>query len=90
MICARAEKIIARAIALDPEIVYFDEPSSGLDPITAAEVDNLICKLNKVFGITMVVVTHDLIRDKQLTEEYRYQKLLAKITRDFSVLGGQG
>lgn len=51
---------IARAIALDPEIVYFDEPSAGLDPITAAEVDNLICKLNKVFGITMVVVTHDL------------------------------
>ena len=51
---------IARAIALDPEIVYFDEPSAGLDPITAAEVDNLISKLNKVFGITMVVVTHDL------------------------------
>ena len=51
---------IARAIALDPEIVYFDEPSAGLDPITAAEVDNVITKLNKVFGITMVVVTHDL------------------------------
>jgi phospholipid/cholesterol/gamma-HCH transport system ATP-binding protein len=51
---------IARAIALDPDIVYFDEPSAGLDPITAAEVDNLIQKLNKVFGITMVVVTHDL------------------------------
>lgn len=51
---------IARAIALDPEIVYFDEPSAGLDPITAAEVDNLILQLNKVFGITMVVVTHDL------------------------------
>jgi len=51
---------IARAIALDPEIVYFDEPSAGLDPITAAEVDNVIVKLNKVFGITMVVVTHDL------------------------------
>lgn len=51
---------IARAIALDPEIVYFDEPSAGLDPITAAEIDNVIVKLNKVFGITMVVVTHDL------------------------------
>ena len=51
---------IARAIALDPGIVFFDEPSAGLDPVTAAEVDNLICKLNQVFGITMVVVTHDL------------------------------
>jgi len=51
---------IARAIALDPDIVYFDEPSAGLDPVTAAEIDNVIVKLNKVFGITMVVVTHDL------------------------------
>jgi phospholipid/cholesterol/gamma-HCH transport system ATP-binding protein len=56
----RKRAAIARAIALDPDIVYFDEPSAGLDPITAAEVDNLIQKLNQVFGITMVVVTHDL------------------------------
>ncbi|HHI80816.1 MAG TPA: ATP-binding cassette domain-containing protein [Planctomycetes bacterium] len=51
---------ISRAIALDPELIFFDEPSAGLDPITAVEVDNLILKLNKVFGITMVVVTHDI------------------------------
>lgn len=56
----RKRAAIARAIALDPDIVYFDEPSAGLDPITAAEIDNVITKLNKVFGITMVVVTHDL------------------------------
>jgi phospholipid/cholesterol/gamma-HCH transport system ATP-binding protein len=56
----RKRAAIARAIALDPEVVYFDEPSAGLDPITAAEIDNLICKLNQVFGITMVVVTHDM------------------------------
>jgi phospholipid/cholesterol/gamma-HCH transport system ATP-binding protein len=56
----RKRAAIARAIALDPDIVYFDEPSAGLDPITAAEIDNVIIKLNKVFGITMVVVTHDL------------------------------
>jgi phospholipid/cholesterol/gamma-HCH transport system ATP-binding protein len=51
---------IARAIALDPDLLFFDEPSAGLDPITAAEIDNVIQKLNQVFGITMVVVTHDL------------------------------
>ncbi|MCB9890538.1 MAG: ATP-binding cassette domain-containing protein [Planctomycetes bacterium] len=51
---------IARAIALDPELVFFDEPSAGLDPITAAAVDNLILKLARIFGITMVVVTHDI------------------------------
>jgi phospholipid/cholesterol/gamma-HCH transport system ATP-binding protein len=56
----RKRAAIARAIAMDPDVVYFDEPSAGLDPITAAEVDNLITKLNQVFGITMVVVTHDL------------------------------
>src|SRR5688572_30669921 len=56
----RKRAAIARAIALDPEIVYFDEPSAGLDPVTAAEIDNLILKLNQVFHITMVVVTHDL------------------------------
>jgi phospholipid/cholesterol/gamma-HCH transport system ATP-binding protein len=56
----RKRAAIARAIALDPEIVYFDERTAGLDPITSAEVDNLISKLNQVFGITMVVVTHDL------------------------------
>jgi phospholipid/cholesterol/gamma-HCH transport system ATP-binding protein len=56
----RKRAATARAIALDPDIVYFDEPSAGLDPITAAEIDNLILKLNKVFGITVVVVTHDL------------------------------
>ncbi len=57
----RKRAAIARAIALDPEVVYLDEPSAGLDPSTAAGIDNLICKLNKVFGITMVVVTHDLV-----------------------------
>ena len=56
----RKRAATARAIALDPEIVYFDEPSAGLDPITAAGLDNLILKLNKVFDITVVVVTHDL------------------------------
>jgi phospholipid/cholesterol/gamma-HCH transport system ATP-binding protein len=51
---------VARAMAMDPEILFFDEPSAGLDPIIAAGIDNLILKLRKAFDITMVVVTHEL------------------------------
>lgn len=51
---------IARAIALDPELLFFDEPSSGLDPVTAAGIDELILKLKKAFRMTVVVVTHEL------------------------------
>lgn len=51
---------IARAIALDPEFLFFDEPSAGLDPVTAAGIDELILKLRDVFKITIVVVTHEL------------------------------
>ncbi len=51
---------LARAMALDPPILYFDEPSSGLDPITSAELDHLIKELNVALKTTMVIVTHDL------------------------------
>jgi len=51
---------LARAMALDPGILCFDEPSSGLDPVTSASLDNLIKELNTNLGTTMVVVTHDL------------------------------
>ncbi len=51
---------LARAIALDPELLFFDEPSAGLDPVTAAGLDDLILKLRNVFGMTIVVVTHEL------------------------------
>jgi len=51
---------VARAMAMDPEILFFDEPSAGLDPIIAAGVDNLILKLQKAFRMTIVVVTHEL------------------------------
>jgi phospholipid/cholesterol/gamma-HCH transport system ATP-binding protein len=51
---------IARALAMDPEILFFDEPSAGLDPIIAAGIDDLILKLKKAFHITILVVTHEL------------------------------
>lgn len=51
---------IARAMALDPAILFFDEPSSGLDPVTAASLDKLINELRDSLGTTMIVVTHDL------------------------------
>jgi phospholipid/cholesterol/gamma-HCH transport system ATP-binding protein len=51
---------IARAMALDPEILFFDEPSAGLDPLSARRLDDLILELRDSLGTTMVVVTHEL------------------------------
>jgi phospholipid/cholesterol/gamma-HCH transport system ATP-binding protein len=56
----RKRAAFARAIAMDPEILFFDEPSAGLDPITAAGIDDLILNLKKAYSMSMVVVTHEL------------------------------
>jgi len=51
---------LARAMALDPSILFFDEPSAGLDPITSAGLDELILQINRSLGTTIVVVSHEL------------------------------
>ena len=56
----RKRAAIARAMALEPELLFLDEPSAGLDPVTAAELDDLILGLNKNLGLTVVFVSHDL------------------------------
>jgi phospholipid/cholesterol/gamma-HCH transport system ATP-binding protein len=51
---------IARAMALDPAVLFLDEPSAGLDPVTSAELDALILRLREGLGMTFVIVTHEL------------------------------
>jgi phospholipid/cholesterol/gamma-HCH transport system ATP-binding protein len=51
---------LARAMALDPELLFFDEPSAGLDPVSARRLDDLILELSESLGTTIVVVTHEL------------------------------
>jgi phospholipid/cholesterol/gamma-HCH transport system ATP-binding protein len=51
---------LARALALDPELLFLDEPTAGLDPVSAGAVDKLVRKLRDLFGLTIVMITHDL------------------------------
>jgi len=64
----RKRAALARAIAVDPEILLCDEPSAGLDPIVAAELDDLLLNLKRLFGMTIVVVTHELASVRKIAD----------------------
>ncbi len=79
----RKRAAVARAIAMDPELLFFDEPSSGLDPVLAAGLDRLILRLRDTLGTTMVVVTHDLdsvlaIADRAILLDSRAKGVIAE------------
>ncbi len=78
---------LARAMALDPLILFFDEPSSGLDPITSASLDELILEINRAMKTTMVVISHDLesilrISDKIIMLDVEKRGIIARGTPD--------
>ena len=63
---------VARAIVMDPDIIFCDEPSAGLDPVTAKGLDNLLVTLNETLGMTIVVVTHELESIKRIAHHITY------------------
>lgn len=65
----RKRAALARAIATDPEMLFCDEPSAGLDPVVASELDDLLLKLKSYFDMTMVVVTHDIESIKKIADQ---------------------
>jgi phospholipid/cholesterol/gamma-HCH transport system ATP-binding protein len=74
---------LARALALDPAIVFFDEPSAGLDPVTSRKLDELILQIRATFGTTIVIVSHELasifgIADRVIMLDRAHQGIIAE------------
>jgi phospholipid/cholesterol/gamma-HCH transport system ATP-binding protein len=65
----RKRAALARAMALDPDLLFCDEPSAGLDPLTSAELDDLILRLRDRFGMAIVVVTHELMSIERIADK---------------------
>ena len=80
----RKRAAIARAMALDPKILFLDEPSAGLDPITSSQLDDLIIELSRSLGITFIIVTHELPSIYKVADRV---VMLDKITKSIVATG---
>lgn len=80
----RKRAAIARAMALDPKIMFLDEPSAGLDPITSSQLDDLIIELSRSLGITFIIVTHELASIYKIADRVI---MLDKITKSIVATG---
>ncbi|MHC4418440.1 MAG: ABC transporter ATP-binding protein [Planctomycetota bacterium] len=80
----RKRAAIARAMALDPKVLFLDEPSAGLDPITSSQLDDLIIELSRSLGITFIIVTHELPSIYKVADRV---VMLDKITKSIVATG---